>query len=56
MKRSYIDYEHYYYEDNDDTICYDGSNSFYRRKELNRRKYTGYDTYCGDNDDGYGWN
>lgn len=49
------DYDRYTYGDEIDSLIYDdGSHSLIRRKELNRRKYSGYDTYCGDRDDFYG--
>ena len=49
------DYDCYTYGDEIDALVYDdGSHSLSRRKELNRRKYSGYDTYCEDYDDGYG--
>lgn len=49
------DYDRYTYGDEIDSLIYDdGSHSLSRRKELNRRKYSGYDTYCGDRDDFYG--
>ena len=49
------DYDRYTYGDEIDALVYDdGSHSLSRRKELNRRKYSGYDTYCEDYEDGYG--
>ena len=55
MNNNYFDYDQYNFGDEIDALCYDdGSHSLGRRKELNRRKYSGYDTYCEDYDDGYG--
>ncbi len=48
---AYFDYDRYdaYYEMN--AIYYDdGSHSYDRRRELARRKYSGYDTFTGESD------
>ena len=55
MKYRNNEFDRYSYGDDLDFLCYDdGSHSIGRRKELNLRKYSGYDTYCGDPDDSYG--
>ena len=51
MNYSYNDYERYYYYDDLDCLSYDGIHSFTRRRELEYRKCSGYDTYCGGSDD-----
>ena len=50
MNYSYNEYERYYYYDDLDCLSYEGSSSFNRRRELEYRKYSAYDTYCGDSD------
>lgn len=51
MNYSYNDYERYYYYDDLDCLSYDCIHSFTRRRELEYRKCSGYDTYCGGSDD-----
>ena len=56
MKRTYNyhDLDRYTLDEDFDTFYHDdGSHSCGRRKELDRRKYSGYDTYFSD-DDFYG--
>lgn len=50
MNYSYTDFERYYYDDALDCLSYDRSISFARKRELEYRKYSAYDTYCGDTD------
>ena len=55
MYNKYYDYDRCTYADDLDAFYHDdGSHSAGRRKELDRRKYSGSDTYCGDRDDFYG--
>ncbi len=52
MRNNYYDFDRYTYGEEIDALCYDdGSNSLSRRKELNRRKYSGLDTFYGDSDE-----
>lgn len=55
MYNNYYDYDRYTYAEDLDFFYHDdGSHSVNRRKELDRRRYSGSDTYCGDRDDFYG--
>ncbi len=55
MNYSMYVFDRYTFADNLDAFYHDdGSHSVGRRKELDRRKFSGYDTYCGDPDDFYG--
>ena len=55
MKYNYYDYYHNTYAEDLDSFYHDdGSHSAGRRKELDHRRYSGSDTYCGDRDDFYG--
>ena len=52
---NYNDLDRYTFADDFDSFYHDdGSHSCGRRKELDRRRYSGSDTYCGDLDDFYG--
>ena len=57
MKRNYNDFDRYALYEDLDSLCYDdGSHSYDRRRELERRRYSGYDTYIGSSDDYNDWN
>lgn len=51
MNNNYTDYERYYYDDEMDCLSYDGIHSYTRKRELEYRKYSAYDTFCGYSDD-----
>ena len=56
MNKNFYDYDRYSYGEDLDALCYDdGSHSISRRKELNLRKYSGRDTYCGNSEDCEEW-
>ena len=55
MNYLYYDYDRYTLDEEFDCFYHDdGSHSISRRKELELRRYSGYDTYTGDYDDSYG--
>ena len=54
MSYRYSDYDRYTQEEDFDSFYHDdGSHSLTRRKELDLRRFSGYDTYSGNPDDYY---
>ena len=52
MNYHYNDYDRYTLEDDFDSFYHDdGSHSMTRRKELDFRRFSGYDNYSGNPDD-----
>ena len=52
MKTRFVDYEHYYYCDEIECLSIgDRSFSSFRKRELEYRKYSAYDTYYDESND-----